>query len=114
MESLSEQAFLVLTALADEPRHGYGLIQEVKELSGDRVQLAAGTLYGLLDRLAKQGLVALDREEVENSRLRRYYRLTDEGAEVVRAAAERMAEGAKLAKQRLVRRRLFRATGRLA
>lgn len=113
MDSLSEQAFLVLTALADEPRHGYGLIQEVRQLSDDRVQLAAGTLYGLLDRLVRQGLVELDREEVENSRLRRYYKITEPGAEAVRAAAERMAEGAKLAKQRLARRKLFRATGRL-
>ncbi|MBP2477960.1 DNA-binding PadR family transcriptional regulator [Crossiella equi] len=104
MDGLSEQAFLVLTALVEGPRHGYGLIQEVAELSGGRVRLAAGTLYGVLERLVRQGLVELEREEVENSRLRRYYRLTDEGARAVRAVADRMAEGARVARQRLRRR----------
>jgi DNA-binding PadR family transcriptional regulator len=101
---LSEQAFLILSALADRPRHGYALITEVATMTDGRVRLRAGTLYGVLDRLAGQGLVAADREEVENGRLRRYYALTDAGAEALRAQSEQMAVAARLATERLALR----------
>jgi DNA-binding PadR family transcriptional regulator len=96
--------FLALTALVDEPRHGYGIVQEVDRLSEGRVQLKIGTLYGVLDRLAAEGLVAPDREEVHRGRLRRYYRLTDEGAGVLREEAARMAANARAATARLTAR----------
>ncbi|MEV4899255.1 PadR family transcriptional regulator, partial [Nonomuraea sp. NPDC055795] len=83
--NITEPMFLALTALVDEPRHGYGIVQEVSGLSGGRVQLKIGTLYGVLDRLAAEELVELDREEVLQGRLRRYYRLTDKGAEALRS-----------------------------
>ena len=84
---LQEPTFLILAALAAQPLHGYGVIQEVAQLSGGRVTLRPGTLYGALDRLVEQGLVVADREEVVDGRLRRYYRLTDEGAAVLEAEA---------------------------
>ena len=92
---LQEPTFLILAALAEEPRHGYGVIQEVAALSEGRVTLRPGTLYGALDRLGEQGLVAPDREEIVDGRLRRYYRLTDEGAAVLEAEAERLATNAR-------------------
>ena len=49
---MQEPTFLILTALAAQPLHGYGVIQAVRELSGGDVVLRAGTLYGALDRLA--------------------------------------------------------------
>ena len=73
---MTGQAFFVLTALAGGPRHGYGIVGEVEELSGGRVQLKIGSLYGVLDRLAVEGLIEADREEAHDGRLRRYYRLT--------------------------------------
>ncbi|MFG2042513.1 PadR family transcriptional regulator [Dactylosporangium sp. NPDC048998] len=104
MESMSEQSFLILVALADQPRHGYGLVTEVAALSGDRVRLRASTLYAALDRLSTRGLVAPERDEVENGRLRRYYRLTDAGAAAVEEETARMAAQAKAARQRLAQR----------
>jgi DNA-binding PadR family transcriptional regulator len=101
---LQEPTFLVLTALADGPLHGYGVIQEVVELSGGRVRLRAGTLYGALDRLTEQGLVAADREEVIDGRLRRYYRLTDDGAAVLDGEVQRLRQNATAAAGRLRRR----------
>ncbi|MEU6787249.1 PadR family transcriptional regulator [Nonomuraea angiospora] len=95
--NITEPMFLALTALVDEPRHGYGIVQEVDRLSGGRVQLKIGTLYGVLDRLSAEGLVVLDREEAQQGRLRRYYRLTDDGAEALRAEAARMEETARVA-----------------
>jgi DNA-binding PadR family transcriptional regulator len=98
---MREPTFLILTALADEPRHGYGVIQEVSALSGGRVSLLPGTLYTALDRLAAQGLVQLDREEVVEGRLRRYYRLTPPGVDALRAEASRLRELASSAEAKL-------------
>nr|WP_276611555.1 helix-turn-helix transcriptional regulator [Cryptosporangium phraense] len=67
-----------------------------------------GTLYGALDRLTDDGLVAHDHEEVVDGRLRRYYRLTDQGLDVLGAETERMRRNVKAATDRL------RASGRVA
>ncbi|OLE21566.1 MAG: PadR family transcriptional regulator [Actinobacteria bacterium 13_1_20CM_3_71_11] len=98
---LQEPTFLILTALAGEPLHGYGVVQEVSRLSAGRVVLRPGTLYGALDRLSEQGLVAADHEEVVDGRLRRYYRLTEDGAGVLTAEAQRLADNAAEARRRL-------------
>jgi DNA-binding PadR family transcriptional regulator len=98
---LREPAFLILTALADRPRHGYGVIQEVSALSGGRVSLLPGTVYTALDRLTAQGLVALDREEVVDGRKRRYYRLTPPGTALLRVEAARLREMASSAEAKL-------------
>jgi PadR family transcriptional regulator len=71
---MQETTFLILTALADGPQHGYGIIRDVGRISGGRVTLRAGTLYGALERLDADGLIRVDREEVVDRRLRRYYR----------------------------------------
>lgn len=107
---LQEPTFLILTALAGGPLHGYGVIQEVAALSADRVRLRAGTLYGALDRLADQGLVAADREEIVDGRLRRYYVLTDDGAAVLDTEARRLARNAEAAAARLRGRAAARGT----
>jgi DNA-binding PadR family transcriptional regulator len=98
---MTQAAFFVLTALADQPRHGYGILQEVDDLSDGAVQLRVGTLYGVLDRLTADGLIVLDREEVQQGRLRRYYRLTEAGMHALAAEAERMAAGASAAQARI-------------
>jgi len=87
---MREPTFWILTALAAEPRHGYGVIQEAAALSGGRVTLQAGTLYAALDRLAAEGLVEVDREELVDGRTRRYYRLTRPGATALGAETERL------------------------
>jgi PadR family transcriptional regulator, regulatory protein PadR len=99
--AMTEPAFLVLTALAGAPRHGYGIVGEVAELSQDRIHLKIGTLYGVLDRLVAEGLVELDREEIQQGRLRRYFRLTDDGGKTLAEVAERQAASARAAVERL-------------
>jgi PadR family transcriptional regulator PadR len=105
MASMREPTFLILTAIAAEPRHGYGIIREVKDLSGGRVSLAAGTLYAALDRLTDEGLIDVDREETVSGRLRRYYRLSAAGASALAAEANQMAARAAAATARLSLRR---------
>jgi DNA-binding PadR family transcriptional regulator len=92
---MSEATYYVLAALLDDRLHGYGIVKKAAALSGGAVKLTTGTLYGALDRLAGQGLVAADGEEEVEGRLRRYYRLTDAGAEAVRAEADRMRRAVK-------------------
>ena len=98
---MTEPAFFVLTALASGPRHGYGIVGDVSELSDGRVKLKIGSLYGVLDRLVTEGLVELDREEPENGRLRRYFRITGSGRHTLAAEAQRQAANAQLATARL-------------
>ena len=98
---VTEPAFFVLTSLIDQPRHGYGIVGAVLDLSSGKVRLKIGTLYGVLDRMAAEGLVEPDREEVASGRLRRYYRLTEDGRGALLSAAERQAENAAVATARL-------------
>jgi DNA-binding PadR family transcriptional regulator len=98
---MQEATFLILTALADGSQHGYGIIGEVAEISGGRVTLKAGTLYTALDRLRADGLVDVDREEIVDNRLRRYYRLTPTGGQRLADEAARLQANAAAAFQRL-------------
>jgi DNA-binding PadR family transcriptional regulator len=101
---LQEPTFLVLAALATEPLYGYAIIQAVAELSDGRVELRAGTLYPALDRLTADGLIEVAREEIVDSRLRRYYQLTDAGAQRLSADVERQRSNAAAAAARLAAR----------
>jgi DNA-binding PadR family transcriptional regulator len=103
-DALREPTFLILAALAPQPLHGYAIIGEVGALSGGRLELRPGTLYGALDRLAAEGMLETDREEVIEGRLRRYYRLTDTGAGVLEQEAARLQRNADAARQRLAQR----------
>jgi DNA-binding PadR family transcriptional regulator len=98
---MQEPTFLILTALAAGPQHGYGIITDAERISGGATRLKTGTLYMALDRLSSAGLVEPDREEVTDGRLRRYYRLTDEGATQLTAETERRRASAAIAAQRL-------------
>ena len=92
---------MILTALADGAQHGYGIITDVREISGGRVRLRAGTLYMALDRLRADELIVPDREEVVDGRLRRYYRLTPAGTKVLADEATRLQAHAAVALRRL-------------
>jgi DNA-binding PadR family transcriptional regulator len=104
---MREPTYYILTTLLDGPLHGYGIIKRTEELSDGRIRLAAGTLYGALDRLLAENQIEVDGEEEVNGRLRRYYRLTDVGrashaAEVTRMKAAIAAAGPRLATVRPV------------
>lgn len=97
MKGMSEQTFLVLTALAEQPMHGYAVVQAVEAVSEGRTRLSVGTLYGVLDRLVADGLAERDREEVHQGRLRRYYRLTDAGVRALSAEVARLRSNVRAA-----------------
>jgi DNA-binding PadR family transcriptional regulator len=101
MRAMQEATFLILTALADGSQHGYGIITDVREISGGQVRLRPGTLYTALDRLRADQLIGVDREEVVDGRLRRYYRLTPEGTKRLVGEAARLQAHAAAALTRL-------------
>lgn len=101
MAELREPTYLAMVALAGSPRHGYGIIQEVRRLSNGRSDLKAGTLYALLDRLESDGLVHVEREVVVDGRLRRYYELTKSGTALLEEESRHRSATSKVALKRL-------------
>jgi PadR family transcriptional regulator PadR len=93
-------SYFVLASLLDGPLHGYAIAARAEQLSEGEVRLTAGTLYGALERMAGQGLVQVDREETVEGRLRRYYRLSDQGREAVVHEADRLAAAARVVQRR--------------
>lgn len=89
LETLTEQMFYVLLSLRQE-RHGYGIMQTIGEVTGGRVNVGAGTLYALLERFEKDGLIRRTRLE-EN---RKYYVLTPEGEKALLAEYQRIKQQA--------------------
>ena len=102
---MREPTFLVLTALAAEPQHGYAVIEDVARMTDGRVRLRAGTRYAALDRRRRDGRIEMDREEIVQSRLRRYYRLTGAGEQRLAAETARLRQQASVAEKRLSARR---------
>ena len=88
-----EVSVLILISLADGPKHGYALIQDVKGFSG--VDLGPGTLYGALDRLERLGLI----EPLPADERRHPYRITPPGADALKAhldSLERVSAAGRL------------------
>ncbi len=101
---LTPPVFHILLALADEERHGYGIMQDVARQTNDALQLGPGTLYGCLKRMLAAGLVEESDErpdlELDDER-RRYYRMTALGRTTVRAEASRLAGAVSAAEAKL-------------
>jgi len=90
---LNHADFHILLALADEERHGYGIMLHVEELTEGAVHLGPGTLYTSIKRLLDSGMIreSGDRPDAEfDDQRRRYYRLTKLGHKLLSAETERM------------------------
>jgi DNA-binding PadR family transcriptional regulator len=101
---LTQPVFHILLALADEERHGYGIMQDVAQQTGGALQLGPGTLYGCLKRMLAAGLVEESDERPDptlDDERRRYYRMTPFGKRIVRAEAKRLAGAVTVAMARL-------------
>jgi transcriptional regulator len=70
---------LILKAVSLGPRHGYGVLLRIQEISGQRLEIQQGSLYPALYRLERQGLIESEWGESENKRKARFYRLTASG-----------------------------------
>ena len=100
---LQPAVFHILMALADEDRHGYGIIQEVLARTSGEVRLSPGTLYRSIQRMLDDDLIVelRDRErpapDLDDER-RRYYRITKFGTAVAREEANRLSDLVRLAR----------------
>lgn len=93
----------VLLSLADEERHGYGIMLEVRERTGGRMRLGPGTLYGLIKRLREGGMIEESEQRPDpgsDDERRRYYRLTGFGAGVLAAEVGRLEGVVRAARQK--------------
>ena len=87
--ALTESTYYILLSLY-EPQHGYGIMQKTEQLSGGRVRLAAGTLYGALNSMTEKGWIRLLPGE-DGSR-RKEYSLTEQGLFVLKNELDRLKE----------------------
>jgi len=89
--------FHVLLSLSDGPRHGYGIMQDVEALTAGKLTLGPGTLYSMIKRFLRDGLI--EECELDNER-RRTYRLTRKGKRIATEEAERLHALVRHARQR--------------
>lgn len=99
--TISEPSFWILSSLAAGRRHGYGIMQDVAQLSEGGTTLKVPTLYATLERLERAGLIQAAGEEVVGGRARRYFALTDDGSHALREEAVRLQAKARIATERL-------------
>ena len=100
---LSEPVFQILISLAARDLHGYAIMREVEERTAGRLTLSTSTLYGALQRMMRDDLVARAEAPADadsDDERRRYYRVTDFGREVVTVEARRIDELATLLRDR--------------
>src|SRR5579884_808203 len=92
---LPAATFHILISLAENDRHGYGVIQDIAARTGGTLRLSAGTLYRSIQRMLEQGLIIETEErpdpELDDER-RRYYRITKFGRQVAAAEAARLSD----------------------
>jgi DNA-binding PadR family transcriptional regulator len=101
LDPLPSAAFQILLALADEDLHGYGIMRQVAEQTGNRMRLGPGTLYSSIQSLLAEKLieeVGLREDEKIGQERRRYYRLTSAGRKLARSEAERLADLLRVAR----------------
>lgn len=99
--SITEPVLLILLSLAEQPRHGYSIMKDVADMSGRRVQMSTGTLYGALRRLLEEGWIARHGLE-DKSRGRQDYRLTSRGRKVLEQEVARLKQLTRIAGLRVV------------
>lgn len=96
-EPLTESYFYILLCLYGGDNHGYGIMQMTEQLSGGRVRIGSGTMYGATGNMLKKGWI-VERPEIGGER-RRMYRLTDEGRRVFLEEYRRVSELSESAKK---------------
>lgn len=101
---MTTQVFHILLSLAGGPRHGYGIIKDIRKHTNDQVRLGTGTLYTALQRLLDAAWIedTSERPDEDDDARRQYYRLTGLGRNALREEAERLERAVAEARGRRV------------
>ena len=89
-EPLTESYFYILLCLYRHANHGYGIMQEAGELSGGRVRIGSGTMYGATSNMIKKGWITQIRSDTPGEERRRLYSLTQAGRSALDAEIRRL------------------------
>jgi len=100
---VSEPVLLILLSLAEQPRHGYAILQDTERMSEGRVRLSTGTLYGALRRLLEDKWIERFKEH-DSSRGRQAYRLTAAGRRNLQMEVTRLKHLTRVAALRVARK----------
>lgn len=84
---MTETAFYILLSLTI-PRHGYGIVKHVEEISGSRIRLGSGTVYGTLTKMQKDGIITVFSDEERKT----VYEVTEIGKKLMAAEIRRLKE----------------------
>ena len=98
MKLLPQISLSILLALSLKPRHGYEIIKQVEIDSDSRIKMSPGTLYGAIDKLKQQKLIS--ELTTQDSERRKYYQLTESGANRLASEMEYFAATLELARTR--------------
>jgi len=102
---ITEPVLLILLSLAQQPRHGYAILQDTQHMSNGRVRLSTGTLYGALGRLLEEGWIERFKEE-DSPRGRQAYRLTSLGRRNLQMEVSRLKQLTRVAGLRVARKEI--------
>ena len=86
-QPMTEAMYYILLALL-EPGHGYGMMQRIREISHGRMEMGPGTLYGVRNRMKKDGWITLEEQDAR----RKTYAITDAGKEALDAEFKRLTQ----------------------
>jgi DNA-binding PadR family transcriptional regulator len=100
---LTEATYFILLSLSPAPKHGYGIMKDVQDLSDGRVNFSTGTLYGAIKRLLEQEWIHRVEETISdnNGQLRKAYALTELGRRILQAEVDRLNTLVNVAQLRL-------------
>jgi PadR family transcriptional regulator PadR len=98
---LRPPSYFTLAALIDEPLHGYAIMRRVAELSDGQVKVSTGTLYSIIDRALREGLIVAGDAYVVSGRERRDYSLTSAGRVALEQETEALARASRVVAARL-------------
>ena len=84
---MTETAFYILLSLS-KPRHGYGIVKHVEEISGSRIRLGSGTVYGTLTKMQKDGVITVFADEDRKT----VYEVTEIGKKLITSEINRIKE----------------------
>ena len=89
-EPLTESYFYILLCLYEGPKHGYGIMQQTQELTGGRVKIGSGTMYGATSNMMKKGWIKEIMSTEPGQERKRLYCLTELGEDALRTEIARL------------------------